>query len=145
MPMQRIASVALALCFAAAIAHAQQGTPSPSPAAKPAAAATIAGTWTGTFKDMDANREETAMIVLKQDGDVVTGTAGPNADQQFAIAKGKVATTKDGMAVTFELSNGDSMVVLFDLKLIDGHLKGGATAERNGQKLNAQVDVVRAK
>lgn len=146
MSMRRIASVALALCLGVVVAYAQQSGPSPVPSPKPIVAASLTGTWTGTFKPTDggSGREETAMLVLKQEGDVVTGTAGPGADQQMAIAKGKISTTKDGTAVTFDVV-ADSGTIGFNLKLVDGHLKGSANAERDGQKRTADVDLTRAK
>ena len=75
----------------------------------------------------------------------ITGTAGPNVDQRFPIAKGKIATTKDGTVLTFELTSPGGMLMQFDMKLADGHLKGSAKAEMNGQKRTAAVDFTRAK
>ena len=147
MSMRRLASVAVAVCLTMVVAYAQQTTPAPKPSASPTAAAgTVTGTWTGTFTASDGGspRQEGAMMVLKQDADVLTGTAGPDSERQFAISKGKVATTKEGTAVTFEVAN-DGMVLQFDLKLVNGHLKGGAKAERDGQKLTADLDLARTK
>jgi hypothetical protein len=130
------------------LAHAQQGTPPAAPAKSPAASAGLTGTWSGTLRPMvdgQSKGDESAMMVLKQDGDVITGTAGPDAGQQLAIAKGKITTTKEGTAVTFEVTAGSGMVLQFDLKLVDGHLKGGAKAERDGQKMTAEVDVTKTK
>jgi hypothetical protein len=144
MSMRRIASVAMALCLTIGVVHAQQSTPAPAPSSKPSMA-TLTGTWAGTFKDDDRpDQEQTAMIVLKQDGAVVTGTAGPNADKQMAISKGKVVTTKDGTTVTFEVAT-DANVMQVELKLVDGHLKGGVKAEQNGEKKSAVLDLVRTK
>ena len=143
--MRTIASVALAVCFSVALVHAQQSKPAAAPS--PAPASGVTGTWTGSFKMISPDgqtRDSTAMMVLKQDGDAVTGTAGPDSTQQNAIAKGKIATTKEGTSLTFELP-ADNVTVQFELKLVDGHLKGNAKAERDGQKLNAEIDVVRAK
>ena len=147
MSMRRLASVAAAVCLTMTVAYAQQGTASPKPAPSTGpTAATLTGTWTGTFKDVSSgsNHDETAMVVLKQEGDTVTGTAGPNAERQMAISKGKVLASKDGTAVTFEVAN-DAMVMQIELKLVDGHLKGAAKAERDGQKLAAELDLTRMK
>ena len=113
---------------------------------QPAAPANVAGTWTGSFKpsiDGQPKREEKATLVLKQEGTVVTGTAGP-PELQSAIARGKAEATKEGTVVTFMLVN-DGISMQFNLKLVDGHLKGTAKAERDGQKLSAELDLTRAK
>ena len=130
----RILSAVVVLMAASAIAYAAQ-----------TAAPNLTGTWTGGFVIQGENPEDEKIhMVTKHTGADFTGTAGPNPDLQWAIAKGKVATTKDGTTVTFEVtSNG--RVIQFDLKLVDGHLKGSAKAEQDGRKMNAAVDVQRAK
>jgi len=144
MSMRKISLALVALLSTASIVSAQQSAP---PAATPTAAVNVTGTWNGTLTpsvDGQPRGEEAGLFILKQDGAVVTGTAGPNADQQNAISKGKIATTKDGTVLTFELAR-DTMVMQFEMKLVDGHLKGGAKAERDGQKMTATVDFTRAK
>lgn len=93
------------------------------------APSTVTGTWSGvlTFKD-GQSREEYIHAVLKQDGAVVTGTAGPDADRQFRILKGKTATAKDVTSLTFEVIV-DNVLTSLDLKLAEGVLKGAAAIE----------------
>jgi hypothetical protein len=110
-------------------------------------APTLTGTWTGTFIPTVGGQQgpvDSAHMVLKQTGVDVTGTAGPNADTQFEIQKGKVATTREGTTFTFDLSTGGPLIK-FDLKLVAGRLKGGAKAEADGQTMTAVIDVGRAK
>jgi hypothetical protein len=116
------------------------------------AAEDLSGRWSGTFittVDGGAPHDDLAYLVLKQTGADLTGTAGPNADQQMPIAKGKVETVKvDGKDTTkaaFDLTNPDGMMAHFDLSLVDGRLKGKATAERDGHTMNAIIDVARVK
>jgi hypothetical protein len=94
------------------------------------AQSTVTGTWTGmlTFKGDAQRQEEYVHAVLKQDGAVVTGTAGPDADRQFRILKGKATAAKDVTTLTFEVIV-DNVLTSFDLKLADGLLKGTATSE----------------
>jgi hypothetical protein len=130
----RILSAA-AIVFAAAITLAAQ-----------TAAPNLTGTWTGGFViQTESGPDEDEMhLVAKQTGTDFTGTAGPSADRQWPIQKGKVATTKEGTAVSFDVAS-DGPLIHFELKLVDGHLKGTAKAEQDGRKLSAVVDIQRAK
>jgi hypothetical protein len=100
----------------------------------------LTGTWTGPFiMTLDGQtRDDTALMVLKQKGTELTGTAGPNADQQWPILKGKV----DGTSVEFDVQS-DEPLIHFSLKLVDGHLKGEAKAEQDGRKFSATLDLQR--
>lgn len=107
----------------------------------------VSGNWKGTFTIMIDDmppRDDTAVIMLKQNGAEVTGSAGPNDSEQMPISKGKVETVKGVTTVTFEIT-ADGPVILFELKLVEGRLKGGAKAEFEGKKFRADIDVERAK
>ena len=107
--------------------------------------ANLTGVWTGTFTPSDGGPSG-AHIDLKQKDAEVTGTAGPSADRQVAITNGKVTTVKDVTSVTFDATQPNGLVLKFDLKLVDGRLKGKANAETSsGEKREAAVDVGRAK
>jgi hypothetical protein len=124
--MRRLAAIATAFLIAFAPVLAAQTT------------ADLSGKWTGTFITGEGDNDS-AHIELKQKGTELTGTAGPNAGQQWPL-KGKV----DGNKVTFDVTH-DQMVLKFALTYADGRLKGDATAERDGQTMTAKVDVGRAK
>ena len=102
----------------------------------------LTGKWTGSFIiNMDGEtKDDVAYMVLKQSGTELTGTAGPGADQQWPLLKGKV----DGNKVTFEVQT-DGPLLKFELTLADGHLKGDAKAEHDGHTMKAAVDVQRQK
>ncbi|MGE0102166.1 MAG: hypothetical protein AB7H86_01780 [Blastocatellales bacterium] len=104
------------------------------------AAEDLSGTWSGSFNiTMNGEtREDSAYVVLKQNGSELTGTAGPNSDQQWQILKGKV----EGNKVTFEVQT-DQPLIKFDLMMVDGRLKGRANAELQGTALSAEVDLQR--
>lgn len=106
------------------------------------AAEDLSGKWNGSFIiTMDGEtRDDVAYLVLKQNGAELTGTAGPNEQQQWAILKGKV----EGNKVTFEVQT-DEPLLKFELTLVDGHLKGEAKAEHEGKTMKAAVDVTRTK
>ena len=108
--------------------------------AKPAG---ISGAWSGTLvfmKDGQVVDDDPVYFVLKHEGAAVTGTAGPNAERQFPIAKGKTATTSDGTTITFEVTAG-TLVINFDLKFVNGELKGSAVGDKDGQKQTATVSL----
>lgn len=104
----------------------------------------VTGTWTGTLTRSTGDQGG-AHIVLKQKGTELTGTAGPAADRQVAIANGKVTTVKGVTSVTFDSTQPNGLVMKFDLKVVDGRLKGKATAEANGEKREGTIDVGREK
>jgi len=133
MTFRRILVVPVALLIAASTLSAFQARP-----------VDVTGVWTGTFTPSTGGQSG-AHIDLKQKGTEVTGTAGPAADRQAAITNGKVATVKGATSVTFDATQTSGMVMKFDLRLVDGRLQGKATAEADGKKLEALIDVGRAK
>ena len=62
-------------------------------------AADATGTWTGTLTPSDGTSGP-ARLVLKQEGDKVTGTAGPDATEQHTIENGKAESGN----LTFQVS-----------------------------------------
>lgn len=85
-------------------------------------------------------KESTALLVLKQTGTDITGTVGPNEDEQFAIQKGKI----DGDKITLEVDHeGNTMA--FSLVLTADRITGEAQMSREGQTMKAKIDVSRAK
>ena len=129
---QRVAAM-LALFVAVSTLSAFQAKP-----------ADLTGVWTGTLTRTEGSGS--AHLDLKQKGTEVTGTAGPNADSQTAIAHGKVATVKGVTSVTFDATQQSGAVMKFDLKLVEGRLKGDVTLERDGEvRGRATLDVGREK
>ena len=104
----------------------------------------VTGVWTGTLTRSGGDPGG-AHLDLKQKGAELTGTAGPGADRQVAIANGKVTTAKGVTSVTFDATQPNGMVMKFDLKVVEGRLKGNVTAEQSGKKIEAVLDVGRAK
>jgi hypothetical protein len=128
----------LAVLIASRILVAQSPAPRTS---------SVAGAWSGTvvFAIDGETHEDPFHAVLKQDGSVLTGTAGPDADRQYRINNGKVITAKETTAVTFDvIVNG--VHTALDLKLVDGALKGSAVIEgEDGHRHAATVNLKSAK
>ena len=91
-------------------------------------AADVTGKCTGSFDITGPDgetKQDHAFMNLKQNGDEITGTAGPNEERQWPISKGKI----EGDKITFEVQT-DEPILKFDLRLIDGHLKVRQGAKR---------------
>jgi hypothetical protein len=106
------------------------------------AAQDVTGKWSGSFNTIGpdgSTREAGIFLDLKQKGTELTGTAGPNAERQWPL-KGKI----EGAKLAFEVQSDDGPVKI-TLTLADGHLKGEAALEANGQKRAAKIDAERVK
>ena len=103
----------------------------------------VTGKWSGTFSPIGPNgetKESTAVLVLKQSGTDITGTAGPNEDEQFPIQKGKI----EGDKIMLEVDHEGNTLKL-DLKLAADRITGEAHMSKDGQSMMAKIDVSRAK
>jgi hypothetical protein len=96
------------------------------------------GTWTGTLTPTDG-QSHPARLVLKQDGEKLTGTAGPDENEQRPIQNGSV---RDGV-LTFELPN-DGSVMKFTLKQEGDAISGDVTRDHDGETQKAKLAVKRA-
>jgi hypothetical protein len=104
----------------------------------------LTGKWTGSMtRTAPDGRSQTIdwMLDLTQKGKVLTGTAGPNAERQWAIEKGGAV---DGSKVKFQVQQPDGPLRTFTLTLVEGRLQGEMLAEFQGQSFTTKVDVGRA-
>ncbi|MGO4882489.1 MAG: hypothetical protein ACLP59_16900 [Bryobacteraceae bacterium] len=110
-------------------------------------AAELTGKWTGKFDITTSDGEEkpdTAVMNLKLDGTTVTGTAGPNDDQQWAIHNGKLEKGKLTFEVLLEGNGGDNGKLVFDLVFDGETIKGSAAGTSpDGDKMSAKVELKR--
>ena len=101
----------------------------------------VTGNWSGTFNISGPNgetKESTALLVLKQEGNQISGTVGPDEGERFDIRKGTI----EGDKITLEADH-DGHLLKFSLLLAADRITGDATME--GQELKAKLDVKRAK
>ena len=106
--------------------------------------ADVSGKWSGSFDITTPDGEtkaDTAVLNLKQDGNKITGTAGPNEEKQFDIKTGKI----DGDKIALEVVMEDGGVLTFDLKLDEDHIKGDVKGQMGDEKMSAKIDVTRVK
>ncbi len=101
----------------------------------------ISGKWSGTLLP-DGRDASGAYMILKQTGAALTGTAGPDENQQIPIDKGKVEGTK----VTAEVPTPDGPVYKLSMVLEGEHLKGDVVATNpDGGTIKAKIDLTRVK
>ena len=104
----------------------------------------VSGRWSGSFDitlpDGTVKNDE-ALLNLKQDGEALTGTAGPDENKQMPISDGKIGAHQ----VQFKVEQGSEISLRFDLHLEGGHLKGQAVGNMPEGKVNVDVDVVRTR
>ena len=106
-------------------------------------AAELTGKWSGSCDITRPNGEtkaDTAYMDLKENNGEVTGTAGPAAEKQWTLRKGKL----DGQKLTFEVSTEDGGLLIFDLTF-DGTAIQGTCAGKGsgGEKMSATVNLKR--
>lgn len=105
-------------------------------------AAEITGKWSGSFDVTNSQgdtKASTAYMDLKEADGAVTGTAGPNTDEQWPLRKGRL----DGQKLTFEVET-DHGTIAFDL-MVDGEsIRGTASGTgEGGEKMSAKVNLKR--
>ena len=106
----------------------------------------LTGKWSGKFDITTADGEskaDSAVMNLKLDGTKVTGTAGPNEDQQWTIRNGKLEAGK----LTFEVvpeGDNDKGSLVFDLVYDGETIRGPVSGHDGDNKLSAKVDLKRA-
>jgi hypothetical protein len=101
----------------------------------------VTGKWSGSFKVEGGDHDIPQVFTLKQQGKTVTGSGGPEADEQYPIETGTV----EGASVQFELTSGDWKFE-YDLKQSDAdHLQGGLKLTKLNETRHAKVSLARVK
>jgi len=103
----------------------------------------VSGKWTGTAVlpgDDGGNRDSGAFLNLKQSGNEVTGTAGPNEEEQHPV-KGTI----EGDKILLSVEAGEEMTIKIELAVSGDRLKGKIMMQRGGETRNGTLDVGRAK
>lgn len=101
----------------------------------------MTGKWSGSFKVEGGDHDIPQLFTLKQQGTTLTGSGGPNAEEQYPLETGRV----EEVNVRFELTTGDWKFE-YDLKQIDAdHLQGGLKLTKLNETRRANVSLVRSK
>jgi hypothetical protein len=105
-----------------------------------ATAADISGKWSGSFQPENGDGGS-AYVILKQSGTTITGSGGPDANEQWPGLQGTIS----GNNVSFQVKSAADGTVYKCALVVDGdHLKGDVlftTAE--GQSGKAKLDLTR--
>jgi hypothetical protein len=106
-----------------------------------AAAGDVSGKWTGSFTP-ETGDGGSAYLVLKQSGSTLTGSGGPDANNQWPGLQGTIS----GNNVSFEVKSAEDGTVYKCSLVLDGdHLKGDVTfTTAEGQAIKAKLDLTRA-
>src|SRR5205085_5217281 len=104
-------------------------------------AADLTGKWSGTY-DVTISDGNTmkgrVYMVLTQTGSEVTGTIGPDEQQQSQITKGKVEDDR----ITFE-NQTEGPLMRFELRLENDRIRGEGKGELEGTKIRAKIELAR--
>jgi hypothetical protein len=102
-----------------------------------AAAGDLSGKWSGVFKVDGGDHDIPQLFILKQSGNVLTGSGGPDAQEQYPIENGRV----DGGSVKFEVTTGEWRLV-YDLKQTEAEaLKGNLQLKSINNARTARVSL----
>jgi hypothetical protein len=75
----------------------------------------VTGKWSGTFAvigpDGQPGTPSTAMMIVKQSGSTLTGTGGPDGNEQWPIQNGKVVGDK----ITAQVTSPDGIVYVLTM------------------------------
>ncbi len=98
-------------------------------------AADVSGKWSGSWEAP----QRPHYMVLKQDGENVTGTAGPEAGYQLNISKGKIT----GDQLTFDVTLENGMAMHFTFKIDGDTCTGQGQIENQGQTVVMKLSAKR--
>ena len=110
-----------------------------------AAAADVSGKWSGTFAMTGADgqtHESGVVLIFRQHGTELTGTAGYSEAEQVEIANCKF----EGDKITGDVHGGHGASYKLDLAVEGEHIKGEvAVALPDGSAAKGKLDVTRVK
>jgi hypothetical protein len=105
-----------------------------------AMAGDLTGKWSGSFRADGADHDVPQLFILKQDGNKLTGSGGPDQSEQYPIEEGKI----DGDRVRFELTTGEWKFT-YNLKATDATMTGDLELKSINNSRTAKVSLSKAK
>jgi hypothetical protein len=98
----------------------------------------VNGEWSGTLQLTGQTRAESVYMVLKQDGNNLSGSGGPNESEQHPFQGGKV----EGNKLVFDVPLGESSMH-FELEVQGAQIRGQMKHQREGSVETAKVALKR--
>src|ERR1700746_3419047 len=101
----------------------------------------VTGRWSGTLQMDGENDAKPAYAILKQEGNMLSGSVGPNENEQDSFEGGKV----DGDKLTFDVPqgpNGEGSIHV-ELQVNGDQVKGGATWSGPGVSGSGHISLKR--
>jgi hypothetical protein len=105
-----------------------------------AIAADLTGKWSGSFKAEASDHSIAQLIIFKQQGSALSGSAGPDAGEQYPLENGRV----DGKKVSFQVTTGEWRFS-YHLIVEEDSLSGDLKLESTTESRNAKVALTRIK
>jgi len=103
-------------------------------------AASVTGRWSGQFRVDGGDHDVPQLLILKQDGNKLTGSGGPNETEQYPIENGKV----NGDRVQFEITTGEWKFT-YDVKADGATMKGNLELKSVNDRRTALVSLTKAR
>ena len=103
----------------------------------------VTGRWTGTIALETDSEAKPALLILKQNGNAVTGTAGPDEGERFPITNGRLEENR--VLLVVEPGEGHGPKEIHIPLTLDGedHLVGDAHVEEGEHKVSVKLDLKR--
>jgi hypothetical protein len=113
----------------------------PAGVAMTAFAADVSGNWQGPFTPENGDAGQ-GYVILKQTGTELTGSGGPDANEQWPLSNGKIVGNK----ITGEVKDPNGVVYKLDLVFDGEHIKGDILmTSPEGQTQKAKLELTRVK
>ena len=101
-------------------------------------ATNVTGRWSGQFRVDGGDHDVPQLLILKQDGNKLTGTGGPDETEQYPIANGNV----NGDRVQFEITTGEWKFT-YDIKADGAAMKGNLELKSVNDRRTATVSLTK--
>jgi hypothetical protein len=105
-----------------------------------AMAGDLTGKWSGAFRADGADHDVPQLFILKQEGNNLTGSGGPDQGEQYPLESGKV----DGDRIRFEITTGEWKFI-YDLRTTDAGMTGDLELKSINDKRTAKVSLSKMK
>jgi hypothetical protein len=106
-----------------------------------AAAADVTGKWSGTVTaigdDGKPEAPNSAYLILKQSGATLTGTGGPEENEQWPMENGKIAGNK----ITGTVTAPDGSIYALTMTVDGDHMAGDVVVTQGGETRKGKVEL----